>query len=343
MTGSRTIGSSAYRTTTSSLKSQLRVGVLMGGPSSEHAISLKSGHGVVEALTGRGWDVRELVIPKELSAEQALDATTQLLEQQEIHVAFITLHGPFGEDGTVQQLCEGLQIPYTGSGVEASRLGLDKVASRRRFEQAGLIVPRWRLLQSTAVDQIDRCIEMLRFPLVVKPTNQGSSIGISIARHHAELLEAVECASQYDARLLLEEFVPGREVTVGVLGDEALPIVEIKPHQGFFDFTAKYTPGQTDYLAPAPLDNELAKRVQQAGLTAHRVIGCRHFSRADLLLDRQQRPVVLEVNTIPGFTATSLLPKAAACVGIDYAALCERIIEMAVAASPSTLASAPKA
>jgi D-alanine-D-alanine ligase len=307
----------------------VRIGVIMGGPSSEHAISLKSGHGIVDALTRRGRDVQALEIPQELTAEQAYGHTRSWLVRHRIDVVFIALHGPFGEDGTVQQLCESMGLAYTGSGVEASRLGLDKVASRRRFEAAGLRVPGWRLLESADAASTREAAESLGWPVVVKPTNQGSSIGISVAAGPEQLDEAVERARRYDARLLLEAFVRGREVTAGILDDEVLPVVEIRPREGFFDYVAKYTPGQTTYIAPAELDAEVARRVQQAGLVAHRALGCRHFSRVDLLLPDDGQPVVLEVNTIPGFTATSLLPKAAACVGISYEDLCERMVSLA--------------
>ncbi len=312
----------------------MKVGVLMGGPSSEHAISLKSGRGVGDALTRRGWNVHEILIPQELSPEQAQAHVRQAVQGFAIDVVFIALHGPFGEDGTVQQTCEALRVAYTGSDVEASRLGMDKVASRRRFEEMGLIVPKWRLLPTSAIGQLDEHVHALGFPLVVKPTNQGSSIGVSLVRHHGELQDAVELAARYDSRLLLEEFVRGRELTVGMLGDHPLPVVEIQPQHGFFDFTAKYTPGQTVYQAPAKLDTHIAMQVQRAGAIANRALGCRHVSRVDLIFDARNQPVVLEVNTIPGLTPTSLLPKAAACVGISYDELCERMVLMAQASGP---------
>ena len=302
----------------------------MGGPSAEHEISLRSGQGVVAALAARGWPVHALVIPREASVEDARHLARQALRETETELAFIALHGPFGEDGTIQALCEELQISYVGSGPAASRLGLDKVASRAQFEQAGLAVPRWRLLSSTTTRELEACLNALCFPVVVKPTNQGSSLGVSIASTRAEFLKAVEDAARYDPRILIEGFVRGRELTVGILGHEALPVVEIRSMHPFFDFTAKYTPGQTEYLVPAPLDPEVAREVQRAGARAHQVLGCRHFSRVDLILDERHQPVILEVNTIPGFTATSLLPKAAACAGIPYDELCERLVRFAL-------------
>lgn len=318
---------------------QLRVGVLMGGPSAEHAISLKSGQGVVQALLHRGWPVEAISIPQDLTIEEAIRFARQALERSEIELAFIALHGPFGEDGTIQRLCEELGLAYTGSDVHASRLGLDKVASRRRFEEHGLRVPAWRVVNPAEVRERERIVGTLQFPVVIKPTNQGSSIGVSIVTHPTELPRAIEAAARYDTRILVEEFVRGREVTVGVLGDEALPVIEIQPLTRFFDYTAKYTPGQTRYVVPALLEAQLTRQVQEVGLRAHQALRCRDFSRVDLILNDAHEPIVLEVNTVPGLTATSLLPKAAACVDLSYDELCERVVRMASLRSRQAVAS----
>ena len=302
-----------------------RIAVLMGGPSAEHDISLKSGQGVIEALHRRHWDVEEIVIPRASPVPEACEFVERALKMQGAEVAFIALHGPFGEDGTIQALCEELHVAYTGSDAAASRLGIDKVASRRRFEEAGLRVPRSRVVDAATRPVVDGWT----FPLVVKPTHQGSSLGVSLVRQAGELPAALREAGSHGPQVLIEAFVAGRELTVGVLGDEPLPVVEIRPHQAFFDFRAKYTAGMTDYVVPAPLAPDAAAAVQQAGLTAHRALGCRHLSRTDLILTPEGIPVVLEVNTIPGFTPTSLLPKAAACIGLSYEALCEQVILMA--------------
>ncbi len=237
---------------------------------------------------------------------------------------------------------------------------MDKIASRRRFERASLTVPRWCMADAQSLDSghglrppalardvassstrgAPRAIGLQQivgwtYPLVVKPSDQGSSIGVSLAKTPGELPDAIAAAGHFSQYVLIEEFIQGREVTVGVLGDAALPVIEIKSHQAFFDFTAKYTSGATDYLVPAPLPETIARAIQTAGLKAHRVLGCRHLSRADLMLRADGTPVLLEVNTIPGFTSTSLLPKAAACIGISYEELCERLVLMAQhAASP---------
>ncbi len=317
------------------MNDKVKVAVLMGGPSEEHGISLKSGWGIVEALTRRSWSVEPVVIPKPSSIPAACQFVAHALQRSGAGVAFIALHGTFGEDGTIQQLCEDLHVPYTGSDAAASRLGMDKVVSRRRFEEAGLSVPCWRVIdfpeRRPSADRayaLDR-IQGFSYPLVVKPTDQGSSLGVSIVRSEEELPAAIAAAGRYGSRILIEEFIPGRELTVGILGDEPLPIVEIRPSQPFFDFTAKYTAGATEYLVPAPLPSATAQRVQAAGLAAHRALGCRHLSRADLILRQDQEPVLLEVNTIPGFTPTSLLPKAAACANISYDELCEQSVMMA--------------
>ena len=252
------------------------------------------------------------------------------VQRLEAAVAFIALHGTFGEDGTIQRLCEELPMPYTGSDARASRLGMDKVASRQRFEHAGLSVPRWRTVDVTASARHRAAsLKGLSYPLIVKPIAQGSSLGVTKVRDLAQLPAALAAAGAYGTTVLVEEFVAGREVTAGVLGDEALPVVEIRSRHGFFDFHAKYTAGATEYLVPAPLPDPLAHAVQAAGLSAHRVLGCRHLSRADIIVTDEGRPIILEVNTIPGFTPTSLLPKAAASIGISYDELCEQLVLMA--------------
>lgn len=313
----------------SELKATLKVAVLMGGPSAEHEISLKSGCGVVEALSRLGWEAKGLVIPKSVTSEDALAATRLMLQREASDVVFIALHGPFGEDGTVQELCEELHVAYTGSNAQASQLGMDKVASRLRFVQEGLHVPAWQMVEATQHD-LGSTLRSVPLPAVVKPTNQGSSVGISIVRTAEELKAAVTYAATFDHRVLIEQFIAGRELTVGILEHEALPVVEIQSSRSFFDYTAKYTPGLTRYVVPADLDQALATQIQRAGLRAHHALGCQHFSRIDLLLNEEARPIILEANTIPGLTMTSLLPKAAASVGIAYETLCERVILMAV-------------
>lgn len=314
-----------------------KVAVLMGGPSGEHDISLRSGQGVVDALTRRHWPVEPIVIPRTHTMAEAGDAAKQALTRAGADVVFIALHGPFGEDGTIQTLCESLRLPYTGSTSRASRLGMDKVASKMRLEQAGLVVPRGTVIASAArPDQVNPAlsenggVKDLAYPLVIKPVGQGSSLGVSIVHREEDLPVACEAAGRFGDRIVIEEFVIGRELTVGVLGKRALPIVEMRPRQPFFDYAAKYTEGLTDYLVPAPLPPGTTASVQAAGLRAHQALGCRHFSRTDLILSPESGPVILEVNTIPGLTPMSLLPRSAACVQISYDELCEQIVMMAL-------------
>lgn len=303
------------------------VAVLMGGPSAEYAISLKSGRGVTEALASKGWLAKPMVIPRDLNIQEALTWTRESMPALSVSAAFIALHGTFGEDGTIQLLCEELELPYTGSGPEASRIGMDKAVSRMRFEEAGLFVPKWkRLYQGDKLPDLESWI----FPLIVKPNGQGSSIGISRVDEAAALPKALKGAWRYGPSAILEEWVTGREVTAGILNHKALPVVEIVPKHAWFDFEAKYTQGLTEYVCPAPLDAATTRAVQRAGWIAHQAIGGRHFSRTDIILSNG-RPIVLEVNTIPGFTPLSLLPKAAAAAGISYEELCDQLVMLALA------------
>lgn len=309
----------------------LTVAVLMGGPSSEHEVSLRSGGGVADALTRRRWRVERVPISKAGTVAEASLFTRQALQQAHPDVVFIALHGTFGEDGTVQALCEELQLTYTGSTASVSRLGMDKVASRRSFESAGLHVPKgW------AVDPADPGVlqQPFPYPIVVKPVAQGSSVGVSIVRRAADLPSALADAGRFGSPVLVEEFVQGREVTGAIVGEEPLPVIEIRTTHPFFDYTAKYSAGFTEYLVPAPLNASVTKLVQDAALRAHRAIGCRHLSRTDFILTNDNVPVVLEINTIPGFTPTSLVPKAAACAQMPYDELCEQLVLMAWHGTP---------
>ncbi len=318
----------------------IRVAVLMGGPSQEHDISLKSGNGVAQALRLEGFVVEQLSVPRSSSREEAIAWTKGELLRAQPAVAFITLHGAFGEDGTVQALCEELRLPYTGSDVRASRLGMDKLVSRERFIEAGLLVPRSHTVAAGSWNAAE--VAELKYPLVAKPIDQGSSIGVSLVKSPADLALAVQEAAQYGERVLIEEYIHGQELTVGVLGTRALPVIEVIPKHTFFDFTAKYTAGLTEYRVPADLSQMLSTRIQAVGWRAHQALGCRHLSRTDLILDAAGRCFVLEVNTIPGFTPTSLLPKAALCVGISYPMLCRQIVEMALKARRPAAVSAAK-
>ncbi len=299
-----------------------RVGVLMKGPSSESMISLKSGRAVLKALMGTGIEAIPVVIETDDVGENA-----RLIRSKDIDVAFIALHGKFGEDGTIQRILSSLKIPYTGSGVRASRLAMDKVASRNIFRRNNLNVPKSRVIARSPARE--DAVSGLKFPIVVKPVSHGSSIGFSIIKKAGELEKAVRHAFKFDERVIVEEFIRGREITVGIFRDNPLPIIEIVPKHGFFDYKSKYNKGLTDYIVPARLSPAVEKKAKKDALSAHRILGCRDFSRVDIIVNEENKPYILEINTIPGFTEFSLLPKAARHAGIDFGSLCVELIGLA--------------
>ena len=302
-----------------------RVGVLMGGVSSEREISLKSGKAIAEALLRQGCDVIALDI---VDAEHR--KISSLIEGSDIDVAFIALHGQLGEDGTIQAILEKMNIPYTGSGVEASRLAINKALAQNLFKKNGINVPSYVTLFRDDDLCAEAVVEKLSgFPIVVKPACEGSSIGISVAETLEELKRAVECAREYDSTILLEQYIQGKELTVGIIGQETLPVVEICPKHRFFDYEAKYTKGMTDYIVPAEISEDVSSGLQRTALKVHQVLGCTDFSRVDFMLRGDQAYYVLEVNTIPGFTSTSLLPMAAQYQGISFDQLCFKLMELA--------------
>lgn len=295
-----------------------KVGVLMGGSSSERHISIRSGKAISQALQSAGVNVIEIGekgenIPKEILA-------------QEIDVAFIALHGKEGEDGVIQKFLEDHRIPYTGSGVAASQLAMNKIFSKKKLQEYSILTPRFQIRCAKTKEPLS--IEA--FPVVVKPSCEGSSFGVSVVRSKEELPEAVKKAFSFDDSILIEEFIQGRELTVGILGNDALPPLEIKPKSGIYDFHSKYTVGATEYLVPAPIPKKVAEEVQKIALKVHQLFGCRDISRVDFILDSSHNPYVLEINTIPGFTQTSLLPKSALAIGIRFEELCLRILELAM-------------
>lgn len=302
----------------------MRIGVLMGGYSSEREVSLKSGKAVYEALKVSGQDAVAVDIQK-----PDKDYVINLLLSYDIGAAFVALHGEFGEDGKLQAVLEEMRIPYTGSGPKASALAMDKMSSRNEFRAAGLAVP-----VSCLLDKGHKKIKGLKgFPLVVKPAAGGSSLGLSIADNPAQLKSAINLAFQYDKKVIIEEYAAGREITVGIFEDMPLEPIEIKPKQRFFDYKAKYASGQTEYIVPARLPFKAMALLKQTALKAHTILGCSFFSRVDIILAADNEPVVLEVNTIPGFTATSLLPKAALERGIPFTELVVRICRQALPAA----------
>ncbi|MCX7804217.1 MAG: D-alanine--D-alanine ligase [Planctomycetota bacterium] len=306
------------------------VGVLYGGPSAEREVSLASGDAVASALARAGFDVRRL--------EMRDEDVGGLVGGSGADVAFLALHGEFGEDGQVQAILERIGIPYTGSPPAASANAMDKHAAKRLFVAAGIPTPPWIL-----ADRPRAAREVLESgfvpPLVVKPVGAGSSIGVTIVRRAEDLEPAIGKALEVSRPALIETFIAGREFTVGVLDDErgcpqALPPIELVVSRDFYDYTAKYSDeGGTRYICPADTGEEITERLQATALAAHRVLGCRHMSRTDIRMDRSGGLWVLEVNTIPGFTSHSLLPKAAMAAGITFEELCARLVRLALAAA----------
>jgi D-alanine-D-alanine ligase len=299
-----------------------RVGVLMAGPSSEKKISLKSGRAVLKALKERGINAVPVVIKNSSVKDNIL-----LLKSKNLDCAFIALHGAFGEDGGIQYILNKLKIPYTHSGVRASRLAMDKIASRNIFKKHGLDVPSCQVIKKGSY-KIDN-LRFPDFPLVVKPASHGSSIGLSIVENKKNILKAIRLASRFDSRIIIEEYIKGRELTVGILGDKALPVIEILPKHLFFDYQAKYKKGLTDYVVPAKISKKAADKVKREALLAHNLLGCFGCSRVDIILDNKDKPFILEINTVPGCTETSLLPKAAKESGVAFSELCIKLISLA--------------
>ena len=295
-----------------------RIGVVMGGCSSEREISLKSGKAVLQALQDAGCDA----VAVELNTTDENEILAQLAHLR-TDIVFLVLHGKFGEDGTIQSIFEKVGIIYTGSGPQPSRLAMDKVETQVLLKQNGILVPDFFILekqnQSQALDFLERfggC------PVVVKPAREGSSIGITIVRRPEDFGEAVKNAFEFSSRILVDRYLVGREITSGVLGGEALALIEIRSKNKFFDFTAKYQKGMSDYIVPAEISAEQTRRIQEISQTAFKVIGCRDMARSDFILDEQGNVYFLEINTIPGFTATSLLPMAAQNKGLNFTELC---------------------
>jgi len=302
-----------------------KIGVLAGGPSNEREISLQSGEAVYKALKEAGAEAVFLDIKRGLSKNDA--------KKFDIDIAFIALHGRFGEDGTIQKILEDVRIPYTGSGPLASRITLDKIASREIFVKAGLDVPGCNVITKKTFDRaaVEKIAQIIGFPLVVKPQFEGSSIGISVVNKEKNLKEALELAFRYGANVIVEEYIQGRELTVGMLEDKPLPVIEIVVKEQFYNFKAKYKRSDTEYIVPADIDPRYHEEARAIGRLAHKSLGCESFSRVDMILDeRRDKIFVLEVNSIPGFTSHSLLPKAAAYAGISFNQLCLKIIESAL-------------
>jgi D-alanine-D-alanine ligase len=294
------------------------IGVLMGGLSKEREISLRSGNAILEALLLKGYDALPIDVGRDIS---------NVLKNKAVDVAFLALHGRYGEDGSIQGLLEIMGIPYTGSSVLASSLAMDKYLTKDVARVEGLTTPQ-DFLFDAYWNSLDSFVQevSLPYPLMVKPSREGSTIGITKVTNARELRQAIEEASKLDSRVLVEQFIAGREVTVAVLNGEALPIVEVVPKSGFYDFEAKYTKGATQYFCPADLPAELSSQLQNLAKRLCRRIGCEGVARADFIISAENVPYFLEVNTLPGMTALSLVPKAAAAAGLSFEDLVEKIL-----------------
>lgn len=290
-----------------------RIGVLMGGLSSERRISEKSGKAVCQALVDGGWNAIPISVGRDLPEQ---------LAGEKIDVAWIALHGRFGEDGCVQGLLEVLGIPYTGSGVRASAIAMDKIATKHAL----LGVEHIQLARDVVVRRGDDIPTHLPFPLVVKPSVGGSTVGITLAKDPEALSVGIKQALLFHHEVLIEECIVGDEITVAVLNQRPYPVIRIIPHSGFFDFEAKYTDGMTHYEVPAQIDSGIASHAQNAAVAAYDRLGCRGLVRADFMVDKVRGPIFLEINTLPGMTATSLSPMAVGESGMSFQALVESIL-----------------
>ncbi|MBU0995547.1 MAG: D-alanine--D-alanine ligase [Proteobacteria bacterium] len=310
-----------------SLRTKIHVALLSGGISSERDVSLKSGQQVYDALDQTKYDIT--------CYDPKTDLPLILRDAGQIDIALIILHGPYGEDGTIQGFLDLIGIPYQGSGVLGSALSMNKMASKNAYLQAGLCCPRSIMLEKAQPYSVDECVVELGLPIVVKPVEGGSSIGMSIPRTSLELKTAIDTAFEYDHEILLETYIQGTELTCGAIGNstrlETLPIIEIVPNKKyqFFDYEAKYTTGATDEICPARISEKIAEKVRDYTIRAHKALFLKGYSRSDFIL-KNEDIYILETNTIPGMTANSLLPLSARTAGISFSALLDKLIELGI-------------
>lgn len=337
----------------------MKIMVLMGGTSAERDVSLASGEAIVKGLkeaghqvlaidTSKGYKLPEgqtRFLPNGVKAEppdvKALQAegkkmalkTIESFSLSDVELVFLALHGGQGEDGIIQALLELSGIPYTGSGVLASALAMDKAMSKKIFEREGILTPEWFLIESSDSADLSEVLASIKnsfnFPAVVKPNDQGSTVGLTVVKEEKDLSKAIDEAKIYSEEVLIEKYIPGRELTVGVLGDVPLPVIEIVPEHGIYDYECKYTKGKSRYICPAELSAEKTKEIQELGYRAFKALGCEGYARVDFRYGTDDKFYCLEVNTLPGMTATSLVPKAAKASGIDFPQLVDKIAKLA--------------
>lgn len=303
-----------------------KIGVLMGGLSTEREVSLKSGMAIYNALNTLGYNVITIDVGSDIC---------EALIKNEIEIAFIALHGGYGENGSIQGLLEILGIPYTGSNVLASALAMDKEISKKIFIYHNIPVPEFYVIRKEVInydteDILKRIDIKFSMPWVIKPTTEGSSIGVSIVRDEKEFINGIKKAFIYSSRVLIEKYIEGKEIHIGILNGSVLGGVEVRPSLEFYNYEAKYTKGLTDYILPPQIDNVVYERAKDVARQAHLALGCKGGTRVDLRIDNNGEPYVLEVNTIPGMTETSLLPKIAKLAGYDFNTLVEEILKGAI-------------
>lgn len=302
------------------------VAVVMGGPSAEREVSLNTGAAIANALREYGYtNVVEIDLDPHNFGKQ--------LAESKAEVVFNAVHGLYGEDGRLQTLLEICEMPYTGSGMIASVSCMDKVITKRMLRDAGISTPDCLIVNKKESGIKEKIMQRFSLPVVIKPASQGSSIGVEIVKKENQLDEALANAFKYSRDVLVEEFIGGKELTVSMMQKDgevvALPVIHIAPHSGMYDYHSKYTKGATEYICPADLDEETTKKVQEISKQAYEVLGCSGVARADVMLDETGSGYVLEINTVPGMTATSLVPKAAAAAGISFPELCNIILQSA--------------
>jgi len=298
-----------------------RIGVLMGGLSAERDVSIRSGLAIYQALQELGYNCVLIDVGRDV---------VNLLKKEKVRFAFLALHGGMGENGAIQGLLEVMGLPYTGSGILASALAMDKEVSKELFRYHGLHVAEFITIHKKEKNNLDGLSIPFPSPWVIKPATEGSSIGVSIVKDKEALKPSVNHAFTYSNRVLIERFIEGREVHIGILGNRILGGVEVRPSLEFYNYEAKYTSGLTDYIIPPELDETVYEKAKEAAMKAYRVLGCSGAARVDLMIDRDGVPYLLEVNTLPGMTTTSLLPKIALSAGLSFNDLIEEMIRLAI-------------